>query len=394
MSLAKQLVQESTVAECAEHQFSLGSQPRIPSQTSKRPHFSQSPTSVAMASSNKTTSAASHHQSATRPQPSKLMRLARELRDHIYFYMVEPRRSLADLTAHPSDWFNPNILLTNRQIRSEALSIIYKQKITVLVTPLAESNWLTNSTKVLEGLRFKRCDMEIDLDGPEGEDIDMSEDASCVGYLKGAIMRRSVFYCLVKQLNRMPCLEEVHIWSPRRKISSDGDPRQPKENAGLDENSERNVDEEAGCHEYLAKDEALSLDKLRQHDDAGFLESTTCCFQQLADKISLTIEGNLSVEDSKRILSLMDDPDFLWKQTVWESGKKPWRVFAVDTTPRLCESGRTRVVSTVLALSIVWASSNGCKHKRVWDSESAASIRTFVGPSRTFKRGRGIDLPG
>ena len=55
---------------------------------------------------------------------------------------------------------------------------------TNLVKPLAESNFLTSSTKVLEGLRFKRCDVEIDVGGPDGEENDMSADASTLGFLK------------------------------------------------------------------------------------------------------------------------------------------------------------------------------------------------------------------
>ena len=55
---------------------------------------------------------------------------------------------------------------------------------TILVKPLAESNFLTSSTKVLEGLRFMRCAVEIDLGGPDGEEIDMSAEASTIGFLK------------------------------------------------------------------------------------------------------------------------------------------------------------------------------------------------------------------
>lgn len=306
------------------------------------------------------------------------MGLARELRNHIYYYLVKPECSLADLTGHPSDWFNPHILLTNRQIRSEALEIIYEQKITVLVKPLAESNFLTNSTRVLEGLRFKRCGIEIDLSGPDGEEIDNSVDPSTVGFLKGAIMRRSVLYNLVNQLNRMPCLEELHIWSPRRMVSKDQSLREQKENAGVDENSEMDVDDGVDGDEDLAEDEALSLEVLRQHDDAVFVENTTGCFQQLADTINVTIEGNLNFEDSKRILSIMDGPVFPWELVKQWGSKTPWRVFAVDATRASCESVGTRVVSKVIRLSTVWVMLDGYHHKEIWDTESAAAIRTFV----------------
>ena len=327
-----------------------------------------------MTSISRISSATSNHQTIHPLQSSKITGLARELRNRIYSLMVEPRRSLADLTGHASDWFNPNVLLANRQIRREALEVIYKQEITVLVEPLKSSNFLTDSTKVLEGLKFKRCGIEIDLSGTDDEDIVAWANASTIGFLKGAVMRRMVFYSLVDQLNKMPGLEEVHIWSPRRAVSPDEGPRQQQGNSVADEERERGVDDEAGSHEDPAKDEALALEKLRQHDDAVFLENTTGCFHSLADTINVTIEGNLSVKDSKRILSLMDGPHFPWESP--QGHKTLWRIFAVDTTRASCGSGRTRVVSKVLALSAGWVPPKFARN--VWDEESAAAVKTFV----------------
>ena len=324
-----------------------------------------------MTSISKISSAASHHQIVHPLQSSKITGLARELRNRIYSHMVEPRRSLADLTGQPSDWFNPNILLANRQIRREALEVIYEQEITVLVEPLKRSNFLTNSTKVLERLRFKRCGIEIDLSETDDEDIDAWADASTVGFLKGTVIRRLVFYSLVDQLNKMPGLEEVHIWSPRCAVSTDKGPRQQQGDSAVDEERERGMDHEAHGHEDPAKDEALALERLRQRDDAVFLENTTSCFRILADTINVTIEGNLNVEDSKRILSLLDGPVFPRESP--QGHKTPWRIFAVDATRASCESGRTRVVSKVIALSAVWVSP-----RMIWDGESAAAIKTFV----------------
>ena len=309
-------------------------------------------------------SGASHHQSAIPLQHSKFIGLARELRNHIYSYLVKPQRSLAFLTGHPSDWFNPNILLTNHQIRSEALEIIYEQKITVLVKPLAESNFVTMSTRVLEGLRFKRCGIKIDLSGVDGDKIDRSADPSTVGFLKGAVMGRSGLYNLVNQLNRMPCLEELHI--------------EQRWNAGVDENSEMDMDDGVGRDEDLTEDEDLYLERLRQQDDAVFLENTAYYFQQIADTVNVTIKGNLNVEDSKRILSLMDGPVFPWEPVSQQGGQTPWRVFAVDATRASCENVGTRVLSKVLRLSTVWVTLQGYRQKEIWDAESAAAIKTFV----------------
>ena len=296
----------------------------------------------------------SQYQTANLLPPLKFTDLARELRDHIYSYMVEPRRALADLTNHPSDWFNSNILLANRQIRSEAPKIIYEQKITVLVEPLKKSNFLTSSIEVLEGLRFKRCDIEIDLSGTDYE----WPDSSTVGFQKGAMMRRQVFYCLVDQLNRMPNLEDLHIWSPKRTASTEEGLEQQERDSGADESSEKDAYDELISDEDPAEDEALTFEKFRQRDDAVFLENTIDCFQQLAHTINVTIEGNLSVEDSKRILTLMNRPDIPWKLEAQKGSKTPWRVFAVDTKRALCEEGGTRVISKVIALSTVGVSSS------------------------------------
>ena len=265
-----------------------------------------------MISSNEVGSATSHvDQTAHSLQSFESMDLPRKLRNHIYSCLVESRRSLADLTSPPSDWFNPNILLTNRQIEVKRRRS-FEQKISILVEPLGESNFLTSSTKVLEGLSFKRCGMEIDLSGADDKEIYVEADSSTVGVLKGAVMPRSVFYHLVNQLNRMPVLKELHFWNPGRTVSTDECLRQQTEDSGVDEESEMDVDNEAGSNEDPAEDEALSLEKLRQRDDAVFLENTVDCFQQLADTINVTIEGNLSLEDFKRIVSLIDRPDFLW----------------------------------------------------------------------------------
>ncbi len=218
--------------------------------------------------------------------------------------MVEPRRSLAELTGHPSDWFNPNILLTNRQIRSEAQKIIYEQKITVVVKPFEESDQMTDWNKCLDGLNFKRCGIEVDLSGWNDKNYPWA-DASALQFLKGKMMLDWVFGPLIDQLDRMPGLEEMHFWSARRTISTDEGLEQQKGNSGVDDESEMDMDDEAIRYKDLAEDETLSLEKLRQRDDAIFLEVAISCFRPLADTINVTIEGNLGSKDSKRILSLV-----------------------------------------------------------------------------------------
>jgi hypothetical protein len=58
--------------------------------------------------------------------PFRLLDLPRELRDHIYSFMVASSRSYHKLTRQPSDWFNPAILGVNHQIHKEASEAISK----------------------------------------------------------------------------------------------------------------------------------------------------------------------------------------------------------------------------------------------------------------------------
>ena len=294
----------------------------------------------------------SHHRTADPIQPSGFMGLARELRDHIYSYMVEPRRSRAELTGHPSDWFNTNILRTNRQIRSEAQEIIYEQMITVIVKPFEESDLVISSTKVFEGLKFKRCGIEVDSSGRNTK-IDMREDTYTDAFIKRN-WTRDVFDHLTHQLHRMPGLEELHIWSPRCTVSTDEGLGQQKDNSGVDD-SEMDMDDEAVKYKDIAEDETLSLEKLRQRDDAIFLEVAITYFRRLADTINVTIEGNLSSEDSKRMLSLMDDCGSLWPRVTPQGSKTRLRVFAVDTTLASCQSDGTRNISKVLVLELIFS---------------------------------------
>ncbi len=317
----------------------------------------------------------SHHHAAHPIQPSGFMGLARELRDHIYSYMVEPRRSLAELTGHPSDWFNTNILLTNRQIRSEAQNIIYEQMITVVIKPFEESNLIGSSTRVVEWLKFKRCGIEVDLSGWNDKKHMWANSSIFRHALKQVMMWDSVFHPLVLRLNRMSGLEEMHIWSPRRTIPTDEGLEEQKEDSGVDEESEMDMDDEAVRYKDLGVDEALSLEKLRQRDDAIFLEVAISYFRPLADTINVTIEGNLSSEDSKRILSLVDGDPRSWPQGMTQGLKT--RVFAVDKTPASCESGGTRLISKVIALRTVCVSLDGHAQMEIMDKESVAAIQEF-----------------
>ena len=66
----------------------------------------------------------------------------REIRDSIYSFMVVPVCLHHELTGRASDWFNPAILLVDRQINTEASRIIYDTvTIGILVDAESVSTW-------------------------------------------------------------------------------------------------------------------------------------------------------------------------------------------------------------------------------------------------------------
>lgn len=77
-------------------------------------------------------------------RPFRLLDLPLELRNNVYFHMVGPKFPTERFTRKGeinciSSWFNANILLTSHQIYYEAKAVIYNQRVSVLVLPLAKT---------------------------------------------------------------------------------------------------------------------------------------------------------------------------------------------------------------------------------------------------------------
>lgn len=103
---------------------------------------------------------------STEDVPFRFLDLPGELRNRVYFHMLRPVVCLKDLTGYTSDWFNPAILGTSRQVHYEASSFIYKNQITVLVDPMAMACCIKALRKMPEKSRFRRCRVEVDLSDP------------------------------------------------------------------------------------------------------------------------------------------------------------------------------------------------------------------------------------
>lgn len=95
----------------------------------------------------------------------RFLELPGELRNKIYVHMLRTRISLKDLTGKTSDWFNPAILCTSRQVNSES-SAIYNQQIAVLVDPMAVACYREGLHKLPVKSQFKRCLIEVDMSVP------------------------------------------------------------------------------------------------------------------------------------------------------------------------------------------------------------------------------------
>ena len=95
----------------------------------------------------------------------RFLELPGELRNKIYVHMLRPRISLKDLTGKTSDWFNPAILCTSRQINSES-SAIYNEQIAVLVDPMAVACYQEGLHRLPVKSQFKRCLIDVDMSVP------------------------------------------------------------------------------------------------------------------------------------------------------------------------------------------------------------------------------------
>lgn len=135
----------------------------------------------------------------------RFLELPGELRNMIYVHMLRPRISLKDLTGKTSDWFNPGILCTSRQIHSESSSAIYNQQIAVLLDPMAVACYQRGLHKLPKKSQFKRCWIEIDMSDPrlvKGRTGKTSLNTS---------IPRGDFRLLVEDLESMKSLEELRL---------------------------------------------------------------------------------------------------------------------------------------------------------------------------------------
>ena len=137
----------------------------------------------------------------------RFLDLPGELRNRVYFHMLRPVACLKDLTGYTSDWFNPAILGTSRQIYYEASSIIYKHQITVVVDPMAMACCIKGLHRLPQKSRFRRCGVDIDLSDPRltaGAQIKTLE-------IDPKKKVTDIIHLLVEDLKEMKFLEQLHL---------------------------------------------------------------------------------------------------------------------------------------------------------------------------------------
>ena len=133
-------------------------------------------------------------------------KLPGELRHKIYIDMLTPTINLKDLRGKTSDWFNPAIFCTSRQVYLESSSTIYQQQITVVVDPMAVACCRKGLHKLPEMSRFRRCWIDIDMSDPrltEGRTINFT--------IYPRFFTGGVLHLLVEDLKRMKFLEELRL---------------------------------------------------------------------------------------------------------------------------------------------------------------------------------------
>lgn len=135
----------------------------------------------------------------------RFLDLPGELRNKIYVHMLRSSISLKDLTGKTSDWFNPAILCTNRQIHSESSSVTYNQQIAVLVDPMAVACYQKGLHRLPEKSQFKRCWVDIDMSDPR---LVQGHIGNCC--LENPIARGD-FRQLVEDMKSMEFLEELRV---------------------------------------------------------------------------------------------------------------------------------------------------------------------------------------
>ncbi len=200
------------------------------------------------------------------------LKLPGELRNKVYVYMLRPTNNLKDLSGKTSDWCNPAIFCTSRQIRSESSSAIYKEQITVVVDPMAVACSRKGLHKLPEKSRFERCWIDVDMSDPrliEGRTINYTQDDKPIS--------SNVFHLLVEDLKMMKFLEELRLSCKRA----------------------------TGLH-----------DTYEMHYFKVFCEKRLDCFRKLKGLKKVFIEGDLEEAYVAELLNEMNKPpiDFIDRQ--------------------------------------------------------------------------------
>ena len=201
----------------------------------------------------------------------RLLDLPGELRNRVYLHMLRPTVCLKDLTGQVSDWFNPAILCTSRQINAEVSSVIYKQQITVVLDPMAMACCKKGLHKLPEKSRFTRCGVDIDLSDPRLTMVDRDVTVTLDAGIKVAEM----VHLLVEDLKEMRFLEELHLSCRRATLL-----KCTLDDAGF------------AIHE----------------DTLLFPDSTMDCFRKLKGLKKVVVEGDLGGEYVAGLLRYMNKP--------------------------------------------------------------------------------------
>lgn len=186
----------------------------------------------------------------------RFLDLLLELREIVYSYLVEPLFPTELEAGQISTWFNPSILLTSRRLYHEAKPVIYNRPVSISFTPSEKTYRFKNS---LEGCPFKRCEVKVDV--TLAEDID------------GKIM--ALYDRLIFEINGMTCVEKVGFWTSRP---------QKQANHGF-QNLCLNNDLDVGL----------------------YLWYPMFCLRDLADNVSVTFEGDISMVQAHKTTSLLNN---------------------------------------------------------------------------------------
>ena len=148
-----------------------------------------------------------------------LIRLPRELRDHVYRLMVTSVLRYPEFEAEPECLFDRAILCTNRQVHTEASAAIAKTVITILVDfwqLLSQTKYVYRSPLDFTSLPFKRYSIDFYYTNKTVRPL------GSPGYQIQAM--RWHIHRIAKALTSVPHLEHLHInWFKPESDSSQND---------------------------------------------------------------------------------------------------------------------------------------------------------------------------